>query len=85
MVTKPNTPVPPTSTVPKPLPKIEPMETVSGVAAGSKTGSNEDVANRDRTGENKFELPRQVTPQEVKDQSYRYGGGRSAGKRSTMP
>lgn len=63
--------VPPTAQEPKPLPPVDPAKIVSGGSgAGIKSveGSNRS-----------FTLPEKVTAQEVKSQSFRYGGGRSAG------
>lgn len=79
MVTKPNMPVPPAPTGLKTAPKIEPATVVGGA---TQIGSGVDVANRDRTGENNFKLPEKVSQQEIKDGSFKYGGGRSAGNRS---
>lgn len=84
MVTKPNTPMPlgPTGMKPHPT-KIEPAKQVSGF--GSKAGIDKaDPANADKTGDNKFTLPEKVTQQEIRDGSFKYGGGRSAGNRSQL-
>ena len=81
MVTKPDLPTPPASTVPPKLPPIDPATLAT--SPGIKSGSGADVANRDRSGDSNFVLPDRVTQQEIKDGSYKYGGGRSAGKRST--
>lgn len=81
MVTKPNTSVPPAPTGLRPNPtKIEPPKMVSG--NGVVKHSGEDVANKDRSGQNTFKLPDKISAAEVRDQSFRYGGGRSAGNRS---
>jgi len=81
MVTKSGT-IPSGPTPMKTLPPTEHATVASG-GDNSRTGSGADVANRDRTGESSFSLPEKVTASEVRDQSYRYGGGRSAGKGST--
>jgi hypothetical protein len=39
-----------------------------------------DLANKDRNSS--FSLPDKVTPAQIRDQSFKYGGGRSAGNRS---
>ena len=83
MVTKPNTPMPASGQEPlKKMPKIEPAEIASGVSTQTALPANADPANRDKTGENKFKLPEKVTQKEIRDGSFRYGGGRSAGNRS---
>lgn len=82
MVTKPDTPNPPAPTGLKPNPtKIEPPTMVSGNASTSLP-TDSDVANRDRSGDNKFKLPNKVSTKDILDGSFRYGGGRSAGNRS---
>ena len=60
-----------------------PATVVSG-NAGTSLPNDADVANRDKSRDNKFKLPETVSTQEIKDQSYRYGGGRSAGNRSLL-
>lgn len=66
----------------RPDPKpIEPPTMVSGNASTSLPDGS-DVANKDRSKDNKFKLPDKVTTQEIRDGSFRYGGGRSAGNRS---
>ena len=86
MVTSPNRQTIPPTHEPdnglKRMPPIEPAKIAAG-SAGIKVGSNEDTANRDKTGDVKFKLPETVSPAEIKADSYRYGGGRSAGKLST--
>jgi hypothetical protein len=83
MVTKPNTPMPPSGQEPlKTLPKIEPAKIASGVSTQTALPQGADPANRDKTGENKFTLPEKVTQAEIRDGSFKYGGGRSAGNRS---
>lgn len=81
MVTKSNTPVPPTHTVPKKMPGIEPATVVGGANAKTLSQAGSDLTNKDRTGDNKFTLPEKVTQQEIRDGSFKYGGGRSAGNR----
>jgi hypothetical protein len=89
MVTKPNLPVPPAPTGLKTLPKIEPAELATNASQSPKyeadpatSVARKDVANSDKTGESKFKLPEKVTQKEIRDQSFKYGGGRSAGNRS---
>lgn len=79
MVTKSNLPVPPAPTGLKKMPDIRPATVVSG--ASNTKASAPDAANADKTGQNKFTLPDKVTQQEIKDGSFKYGGGRSAGNR----
>jgi hypothetical protein len=67
--------IPPNSTVPRPLPPIEPAKIVSG-ASGAGIRSAEGPT---RT----FELPANVSAKQVQQDSFRYGGGRSAGQLST--
>jgi hypothetical protein len=87
MVTKPNLPTPKSVAQSGPTPpmktptKIAPPTQVGGVTT-SGAGLDNDLANRDRSGDNKFKLPEKVTQQEIKDGSFKYGGGRSAGNRS---
>ena len=81
MVTKPNTPVPPTHTGLKKMPSIEPAKVVAGASAKT-VPTPPDAANRDRSKDNKFTLPDTVSQKEVYDNSFKYGGGRSAGNRS---
>jgi hypothetical protein len=73
MVTKPDVSIPPK--------QIEPATVVSGNASLNLPDGS-DVANRDRSGDNKFKLPEKVTTKEIRDGSFKYGGGRSAGNRS---
>lgn len=80
MVDKPDKPNPPTHEGMDLGKKVEPATMVSG-AAGIKSGVGSDVANKDRSKDNSFKLPEKVSASEIKDQSYRYGGGRSAGGR----
>jgi hypothetical protein len=74
MVTKPNTDVPPTNTALKPMKPITPATVASGQSNGLTSRPNNqgnDTA--------KFTLPEKLTTAEVKDNSFKYGGGRSAG------
>ena len=83
MVTKPNTEMPESGQEPlKKMPKIEPAEIASGVSTQTALPQTADPANRDKTGDNKFTLPEKVTQKEIRDGSFKYGGGRSAGNRS---
>jgi hypothetical protein len=71
-------------------PKIEPMELATNAPFNKKySGPNnapdpdqgkKDLANKDRDAS--FKLPEKVTPAQIRDQSFKYGGGRSAGNRS---
>jgi hypothetical protein len=79
MVTKPNTP----------MPDIKPAEIATKASHSPKYSADpatsvarKDVANSDKTGENKFTLPDKISAADIKGQSFRYGGGRSAGNRS---
>ena len=73
MVDKPNTPVPPNGSEPlKTMPKIEPANAVSGFAFPA--GSAEP-----RDPQPKFKLPENVSAAQVRDESFRYGGGKTAG------
>lgn len=89
MVTKPNMPVPPTHEGLKKLPKIEPMELATNASSspkyqpdGTTSAARKDVANSDKTSDNKFKLPDKVSQADIKANSFKYGGGRSAGNRS---
>jgi hypothetical protein len=90
MVTKPNTPTPATGQEPlKILPKVVPAELATNASQNPKyvadpatSLTRQDVANSDKTGQNKFTLPDKVTQKEIRDNSFHYGGGRSAGNRS---
>jgi hypothetical protein len=89
MVTKPDQPVPSSAEGLKKMPKIEPMELATSASYSPKyqsdpatSAARQDVANSDKTGENKFKLPEKVSQADIRDQSFRYGGGRSAGNRS---
>lgn len=79
MVTKPNMPVPPAPTGLKKLPDVEPATVVAG--ASNTKAAAPDAANRDRSGDNTFKLPEKVSQAEIRDNSFKYGGGRSAGNR----
>jgi hypothetical protein len=82
MVTKPDNAVPPGPTGLEKAPtKIEPMTPASGFA-GTNLPKGPGPLYRDGEGPSSFKLPEKVTPAEIKEQSYRYGGGRSAGNRS---
>ena len=86
MVTKPNTPMPESGQEPlKKLPKIEPAELATNASASPKyspdpASPKKDLANKDHDA--KFKMPDKVSPSEIRDQSFKYGGGRSAGNRS---
>jgi len=81
MVTKPDPPNKPTGIQPlKKMPDIEPAKPVSGFAGVSAPPKTPE---QDKT--QAFKLPDSVSPSEIKENSYRYGGGRSAGKLSTKP
>jgi hypothetical protein len=80
MVNTPNKPVPPTAEGLKKLPDIKAPTAVAGVS--NTRASAPDAANADKSGQNNFKLPEKVTQQEIKDGSFKYGGGRSAGNRS---
>jgi hypothetical protein len=67
--------IPPNSTVPKPLPPIDPAKVVSGASTGAI--KSDDGPSRT------FQLPESVSAREIRDQSFRYGGGRSGGRLST--
>jgi hypothetical protein len=83
MVTKPNTPMPESGQEPlTKMPKITPATVVAGVSTQTALPKSANPANADKTGENKFELPDKVTQKEIRDGSFKYGGGRSAGNRS---
>jgi hypothetical protein len=90
MVTKPNTPTPATGQEPmKKLPKVAPAELATNASQNpnyeadpSTSVARKDVANSDKTAQNKFTLPDKVTQKEIRDNSFHYGGGRSAGNRS---
>lgn len=84
MVTKPNTPMPagPTGLQKAPT-KIEPPKPVSGFS-GYRSPTPDDVANKDRSKDISFKLPEKVTQDEIKENSFKYGGGRSAGNRSIL-
>jgi hypothetical protein len=60
----------------------EPATIVSGMPGIEQPIKQGSPLYRDSAG---FKLPEQVTPAEIKEQSYRYGGGRSAGRKSTEP
>jgi hypothetical protein len=85
MVTKPNMPVPPAPTGLKAMPKIEPMQVATNASQSPKYSADPattrtDPANKDHNAS--FKLPEKVSQQSIKDQSFKYGGGRSAGNRS---
>jgi hypothetical protein len=91
MVTKPNTPTPATGQEPvKKLPKVEPAELATNASQNPKyvadpatSVTRKDVANADyRDNGAEFKLPEKVTQAQIRDQSFKYGGGRSAGNRS---
>jgi hypothetical protein len=93
MVDKPNKQTIPPAAAPGvvKMPKIEgPQNAVEASAspkysAGFGTPNNkeprkEDLANKDRNAT--FKLPEKVSAKDIHDQSFKYGGGRSAGNRS---
>lgn len=87
MVTKPNMPVPPAPTGLKSGPKQEAPQLATNAAyspkyAADPSSAKKDPVNADKTAESKFKLPEKVTPAEIRDGSFRYGGSRSAGNRS---
>jgi hypothetical protein len=87
MVTKPNMPVPPAPTGLKLGPKQEAPQLATTAAYSLKYSPEaskvkQDPVNADKTGDNKFKLPDKLTQAEIRDGSFRYGGGRSSGNRS---
>lgn len=87
MVTKPNLPVPPAPTGLEKGRKMDAPQLATSapqspkyVADPATTGV--DPANKDRSGDNKFKLPDKVSQKDIYDNSFKYGGGRSAGNRS---
>lgn len=86
MVDKPNMPVPPAPTGLKKAPKIEAPELATSASQSPKYTADPpvnkapDIANKDRG--TTFKLPEKITAAEVRDGSFKYGGGRSAGNRS---
>ncbi len=86
MVTKPNTPMPASGQEPlKKMPKIEAAELATNASASPKytpdpASPKKDIANKDHNAQ--FKMPEKVSPSEIRDQSFKYGGGRSAGNRS---
>lgn len=93
MVDKPNKQTIPPAAAPGvvKMPKIEgPQNAVEASATkkygpgfGAKPNSEpgkEDLANKDRNAS--FKLPEKVSAKDIRDQSFKYGGGRSAGNRS---
>lgn len=92
MVTKPTKQsIPPAPTGLQRAPtKIEPPTPASGFAgtnlgggSGPKTVTERKPGDFKLPGQkDEFKLPEKVSQQEIKDQSFRYGGGRSAGNRS---
>lgn len=79
MVTKAEPPNKPNGSEPlKTMPKVEPAKMVSGAAfVGQPAISPNDAEPKI------FKLPETVSTEDIKKQSYRYGGGRSSG--STQP
>jgi hypothetical protein len=88
MVEKPNSQpgIPPTSE-PSSMRLQQPGEPATVVSGMPGIGQpiKQGPLYRDGAPPSKFKLPESVTPAEIKDQSYRYGGGRSAGRKSTEP
>lgn len=84
MVTKPSKQtIPPTHQGLELSRKQDPAQIVSGFSYPAVKGKSERDYDEMRREANKgFELPETQTAAETKDQSYRYGGGRSAGNRS---
>ena len=66
------------------LRKAKPVE--PAVPASGFAGTNVPKGSGPKTVEDRpkepFKLPEKVSQEEIKDQSFRYGGGRSAGNRS---
>jgi len=75
LVTKPNTPIPPSGEEPlKAAPKVAPMEAASGFAfPGAPKSKLTDAEPKT------FKLPETVSTSDIKADSLRYGGGRTAG------
>lgn len=75
MVTKPNTRMPVSGEDPlQKLPKVAPPQAVSGFAFPGQS-----AANPTDEQPKSFKLPNKLTTAEVKDNSFNYGGGRTAG------
>lgn len=88
MVTKPNSQkgIPPTSE-PSSMRLHQPSEPATIVSGmpGVEQPTKQGPLYRDGAAPSKFKLPDSVSPKEIHEQSFRYGGGRSAGKRSVEP
>jgi hypothetical protein len=87
MVTKPNMPVPPAPTGLQPgrkmeAPQLATTATYSPKYSGDPSVAKKDPVNADKSADSKFKLPEKVTPAEIRDGSFRYGGSRSSGNRS---
>jgi hypothetical protein len=68
--------IPPTSqSDPRPLPPVEPATIVSGESGAGIKSSDIPRPN--------FRLPETVSAEQIRQESFRYGGGRSAGRQST--
>jgi hypothetical protein len=86
MVTKPNEPIFESGQEPlKKMPKIDPPELATNASYSPKyqadpDSGKKDLANKDRDAS--FKLPEKVSAADIKAQSFKYGGGRSAGNRS---
>lgn len=64
--------------------QVEPAKIVAGNAMATSLPKGADPTNRDKTKDNNFKLPEKVTQQEIKDNSFKYGGGRSSGNKSLI-
>lgn len=69
----------------KKMRKMEPAELATNASSNPKYVADpkraaKDIANPDRDA--KFAMPTKVSQGDIRDQSFKYGGGRSAGNRS---
>lgn len=81
MVTKSNTSMPASGQEPlKKMPKIEPAELATNASSNPKYRAGKTPAKSADAAA--FQLPEKVSQQSIKDGSFKYGGGRSAGNRS---
>jgi hypothetical protein len=73
--------IPPAPTGMKPAKPVDPAVPASGFAGTNVPKGPGPMTVTERPPVD-FKLPEKVTPAEIKDQSFKYGGGRSAGNRS---
>ena len=85
MVMKPNRPVPDAPTGLRVGPKQEAPQLATSASYSPKYSPDVSSVKKDPVNADKgatFKLPEKVSPKDIRDQSFKYGGSRSSGNRS---